>query len=191
MKPTITRREMMGMTAAAALTAAGIDWVYTRNLNGDIVIAAGNASDWKPVLFTEAQAESVARLCDVLIPRTDTPGALDARAHEFVDLQLSGESDVQQRLFLEGLDWLESRCRREFRKGIAECSVEELDRLLNPISDLHDSHPEELKTGVSFFGNLKRRTIFAYYTSEDGWVQDLGMPAHPSLTATMEGCTEH
>lgn len=190
MKSTMTRREMLGATAAAALAAAGIDWVYTRNGSRTIVIAAGNSTDWKPVVFSKSQAEAVAALCEAIIPRTDTPGARDARAHEFIDLQLSGEADVQQRLFLEGLDWLENRCRKQFRKDIAECSPEELDQLLEPVSDLHEEHSEDTKTGASFFGNIKRRTIFAFYTSEEGWVHDLGLPAQPSLTATMEGCHE-
>ena len=190
MTTSITRREMLGTTVAAALTAAGIDWIYARNSVGRIVIAAGNAEDWKPILFNADQANSVAALCEAIIPRTDTPGARDARAHEFIDLQLSGEAEIQQRLFMEGLDWLEKRCKSEVRKTIGECSPEELAQVLEPISDTHDKHPDNLKDGASFFGNLKRRTIFAFYTSEEGWVQDLGMPAHPSLTATMEGCHE-
>lgn len=190
MRDTMTRREMMGATAAAALTAAGIDWVYTRNSAGRIVLAAGNSDEWKPLLFSKSQAESVAALCEAIIPKTETPGARDARVHEFIDLQLSAEADVQQRLFLDGLEWLERRSKKEFRKGLSECSTEEVGTLLEPISDAHESHAEELKVGASFFGNVKRRTIFAFYTTEEGWVQDLGMPAHPSLMATMEGCTE-
>lgn len=190
MRTDMTRREMLGITAAAALTAAGVDWVYKRAADGGIVIAAGNPEEWTPVLFSESQAESVATLCEAIIPKTNTPGARDARVHEFIDLQLAGEADVQQRLFLEGLEWMEARCKKEFRKDIAECSADETVALLEPVSDVHEEHPEDLKPGASFFGNLKRRTIFAFYTSEEGWVQDLGMPAHPSLTATMEGCHE-
>lgn len=190
MRTEMTRRDLLKMSAAAALTAAGVDWIYARNPDGAIVVAAGNSADWKPVLFSNAQAESIAALCEALIPRTDTPGARDARAHEFIDLQLSGEGEIQQRLFFEGLDWLESTCKKTFRKKISACSSEELDGLLDPISDRHDDHADEFKIGVSFFGNLKRRTIFAFYTAEEGWVQDLGMPGYPSLTATMEGCPD-
>lgn len=186
----MTRREMLGLTTGAALTAAGIDWMYVRDGRGGIAIAQTEAGAWKPLLFTADQAEAVAALCEAIIPKTETPGARDAKAHQFIDLQLLEEGEAQHKLFLEGLAWLEARAKDEYKKGISALSTDELSALLDPISDLHEGQPEELKVGVNFFGNIKRRTIFAFYTSEEGYVGDLGLPGHPSLTATMEGCHE-
>lgn len=187
----ISRREMLGIAATATAAASGLNWMYTRDGAGNIVVAASkDADEWKPILFSRSEAEAVAALCEAIIPRTDTPGARDARVHEFIDLQLSGEKEPQQKLFLEGLKWLDKRCKKSMRKSIANASPEQLASLLNPISDLHDSHPEDMKTGVTFFGNLKRRTVFGFYTSKLGWVDDLGLPEQHSLNATFIGCPE-
>lgn len=188
MNNAISRREMLGIAASATVAASGLNWRYARDGAGNIVLAATkDAANWKPVLFSRSEAEAVAALCEAIIPRTGTPGARDARVHEFIDLQLAGEKEPQQKLFLEGLKWLDKRCKKSMRKSIANASPEQLANLLDPISDLHDSHPEALKIGVNFFGNLKRRTVFGFYTSKTGWVDDLGLPEQHSLNATFIG----
>jgi gluconate 2-dehydrogenase gamma chain len=44
--------------------------------------------DWKPVFLTEDQAALVTQVADVIIPKTDTPGAKDAGVPSFIDLML-------------------------------------------------------------------------------------------------------
>ena len=44
----------------------------------------------------------VAQLVDLIIPRTDTPGAADARVPEFIDRKLAGDATLKER-FLAGL----------------------------------------------------------------------------------------
>ena len=40
---------------------------------------------WKPVFLTDSQHESVRALVELIIPRTETPGALDAKVDQFID----------------------------------------------------------------------------------------------------------
>ena len=59
--------------------------------------------------------------------------------------------------------------------------------LLDSISDEQKDPPKSLLPGTTFFTDLKRRTIFGYYTSLEGRVQELGLPEAVSLQ-TWRGC---
>jgi len=53
-------------------------------------------------VFDAGQMKQVATLVDLIIPRTDTPGASDARVHEFIDRALARNAARKKR-FLDGL----------------------------------------------------------------------------------------
>jgi hypothetical protein len=40
---------------------------------------------WKPLFFTETEANTIAAILDMILPRTDTPGALDVKSDIFID----------------------------------------------------------------------------------------------------------
>ena len=86
-----TRRELL-LTIAAALPAAA------QHEHPDTSVAAAYTTK---VLSSE-EMKRVAALVDLIIPRTDTPGASDARVPEFIDRKLSLDAELKER-FLEGL----------------------------------------------------------------------------------------
>jgi hypothetical protein len=45
-----------------------------------------------------------------------------------------------------------------------------------------------LKPGASFFTNVKTKTVFGYFTSREGWVEELGRPEHVGMETWM-GCS--
>lgn len=53
-------------------------------------------------VFSPDEMRRVATLVDLIIPRTDTPGASDAHVPEFIDRKLSLNPELKDR-FLEGL----------------------------------------------------------------------------------------
>ncbi len=185
----ISRRRILGLAAGAATTALpASQWLFALDGRGQIVRAAAqDGADWTPATLTKAEAEATAVLSDIVIPRTTTPGARDARCHECIDLLLSIESDEAQARFKDGLAWVESRCEAAHGKGIATATLDQVTEILHSISDEHDTHPDELKLGVAFFKNLKDRTIFAYYTSREGHVEELGRAEHIGME-TFRGC---
>lgn len=187
----ISRRTWLGLAAGAtAATLPGRDWIFGLTPDGTIVKAAAKsgASTWKPVFFTKRQAEGIAVLTDAIIPRTDTPGARDARVHEYIDLALSVNSESAQERFLARLKWMEKRSKKLYKKSIGDLSPEECTDFLAPFSDEHDKHSEELKEGASLFRDLKTRTVFGYYTSREGRVEELGLPEKVGME-TWQGCS--
>jgi hypothetical protein len=78
--------------AAAALPAAG------QHEHPDTSVAVAYTTR----VFSEDEMRRVATLVDLIIPRTDTPGASDAHVPEFIDRKLSLDASLRER-FLAGL----------------------------------------------------------------------------------------
>jgi hypothetical protein len=57
-------------------------------------------------VFSPEQMKRVAELVDLIIPRTDTPGASDAHVPEFIDRKLSMNAELKERFLaaLHGFD---------------------------------------------------------------------------------------
>ena len=53
--------------------------------------------------FTPEEMTAFRRLADTLLPRTGTPGALDAGAPEFLDFYLSQDGPGRQKLYRDGV----------------------------------------------------------------------------------------
>ncbi len=182
MNDELSRRSLLKMTAGAATALAGSNWAFRVAGGGRIVKAqTETAAAWKPLFLSEAEGQSLAALCEAIIPRTNTPGARDARVHEYIDLALSIETAPVQKRFRDGLAWMEEHCRKQTRKSPADASGDEVAAALAMVSDANKSVADALKPGASFFGDLKSRTIFGYYTSREGWVEELGRPEHVGM----------
>jgi len=189
MNDEISRRNLLKITASAATALTGSNWVFRVADGGRIVKAqATDAGAWKPAFLTADEVRQLAALCEAIIPRTDTPGARDARVHEYIDVALSVETPPVQQRFREGLVWMEGHCRKQHRKSLADATTEEVTAALEVVSDTNDGLVEALKPGASFFTDLKSRTIFGYYTSREGWVEELGRPEHVGMEKWV-GCS--
>jgi hypothetical protein len=134
--------------------------------------AVSNESDsWKPAFFDEHQNETVVALSDLIIPATDTPGAKAAQVNRYIDLMLSQSPSEAQRKFLEGLAWLDVYALRPHGAPFVNCPAAQQMALLASLDPA--GHPTgELRPGVQFFREIKRRTSRGYYTSKIG-IDDL------------------
>ena len=132
------------------------------------------ASTFKPRFLTVTQAELVATLAEMIIPQTDTPGARAVRAQELTDLILSEETADIQKRFLEGLAWVDQKSQtlhgRDFLKLTSEHQTAIMTSMATPQNDGHE-----------FFEEIRKRTVFAYYTSEIGIHQELNYQGHQVL----------
>ena len=65
-------------------------------------VAQHSAEGYVPKALNAEQMKLTAELADLIIPRTDTPGASDARVHEYIDRALARNPEMKK-VFLEGL----------------------------------------------------------------------------------------
>src|ERR1700739_127495 len=76
------------------------------------------------ILSTHQEA-TVASMAELIIPRTDTPGAKDVRVDEFVDRIVSDwYSDEDRQRFLAGLADVDARAQRLFAQDFAGAPVD-------------------------------------------------------------------
>ena len=129
--------------------------------------ATGASSSWQPKFLTTEQNELVTTLAELIIPETDTPGARAAKANQHIDLVLSDETAEVQQAFLEGLRWIDEQSRNRFNSTFLEATGDQQTELLTLVSKPQPV-PPGLEPGRRFFRDIRRRTVFAYYTSRTG-----------------------
>lgn len=124
---------------------------------------------------------SVTALVDLIIPRTDTPGASDAGVVTFIDRRLAANPALAGR-FRTGLELLDSESTRQFGGGFATLTPQQRIDLLTPAS-------QDFITPLgAFFRLAKDLTVDGYYTSKDGLTKELGWHGNTFLTE-FPGCT--
>ncbi len=117
----------------------------------------------------------LADLAETIIPATDTPGAKEAGAVEFMIPMLNECTDNKTlNRFINGLRDLEEYTQIKFHREFSECSQEEKDAVLSwaeQKSKVSNSLFGKIKnkfTGRPFFEMLKTYTLYGYCISEKG-----------------------
>jgi len=139
-------------------------------------VLAATGAEAKPRFLNPDQLAMVERIVDLVIPETDTPGAVSAGTHRFIDVMLAewASSDTQQE-FVAGFESIDQRATElgieSFLGGSAEQQVEVL-RVLDREA-FADGAPD------TFFRRLKKLVLFTYFSSEPGATQALRFDPFP------------
>ena len=110
----------------------------------------------KPGFFTDDEFTVVTRVADLILPATDTPGAVGAGVPAYIDAVVGGNKELQS-IVRPGLQKLLGR-------GFATLSEAEQISVLTPLAEGNDA----------FFRAMKNLTADGYYTSHVGLVEELG-----------------
>ena len=109
------------------------------------------------------QNELVTMVAEMIIPETDTPGATAVHVNEFVDLLLAEwSSDEDRDRFLKGLEAIDHQSRATYGKRFVELGQSERVLTLQALDGARDAQEGAGRA----FSELKRVTVYAYFTSE-------------------------
>jgi hypothetical protein len=143
------------------------------------------------------QFETVKTIAEMILPRTDTPGATDVGATEFIDLILTEwYSDTERDRFLSGIADVDSRSQALFAKDFIACSSIQQDDILTALGEKMMEDMASASQGRqgdwaagqdSFYTMLRQLTLTAYFTSEAGATEALHFEIVP---ASHKGCAE-
>lgn len=174
--------KIASVTASAAVTpfvpkALADDGHHSHEMAED----PAAAKVYKPTFFQAKDYAVVTRLADLIIPRTETPGAIDANVPYRIDQQVDGNKKLQGQ-FRDGLALLSEESSKLGNKNFAALDEAQQISLLKAMSTAPKS------PGGKFFRTMKELTIDWYYRSEQGLVQELGFKGN-TFRASFPGCT--
>ena len=135
----------------------------------------------QPRFFSDEDFRTISRITDLIIPETDTPGAIGAGVPAYIDLVLSRNTD-QQLVAADGLRWLDRESRRIGGKPFVGLSEKQQLSLVEPLCEASDSGAPNLGRSVQFFSLIKSLTADGYYTSKIGLIDELGYKGNRTLS---------
>lgn len=160
--------------------------------------------------FSPDYQKLVAEIAEVIIPKTDTPGAKEAGVGPFIETMIGDcYKEFQQKHFVAGLDAVSAKAKAkggdfaslseeqkisilksmetgakdelELQKGKAETKIRDAETGLE--KSVGKNTGEEVPT--PFFNIMKELTLFGYFTSEPGCKEAL---AYLPIPGRYEGC---
>ncbi|HWC75481.1 MAG TPA: gluconate 2-dehydrogenase subunit 3 family protein [Gemmatimonadales bacterium] len=125
--------------------------------------------------LTPEQNETVATIAELIIPKTDTPGARDAGVPAFIDVMVAEWGDDDQRkMFTSGLANVDERSRASYGKDFVACTAQQQAEVLQDLDyELARLRDTKSDTSKNFFQAMKWLTLTGYYTSEIGATSEL------------------
>ena len=131
--------------------------------------------DWQPIFLTADEAAFISKVVDMILPRTETPGALDVKVDIFIDKVYANLYDAEA----------QEHVRKEIEKFNAECKSEFGDNFVNlsesdQIKVLQKAEENSGQFGsgvwgttvgkpepVGFYRSLKSTALWGYFTSQE------------------------
>ena len=153
----MNRRELLKKSAIASLGLS---------LSPALLVSLESCSKKRPttdspVYLDQEQFDSIWQIAELVLPKTESPGADDAKVTPFID-QLFGEffEEDMKREYTSGLQKFLNNCKSE--KGKPFLDLEEKDQI--DYLDFVDRDEEK----DTFFRSFKGIILWSYFTSEQG-----------------------
>jgi gluconate 2-dehydrogenase gamma chain len=163
----MNRREVIKRTAllmGGAVSAPAIMAI----LNG---CKAQPGVEWTPEFFTQDQAFVVTELAEIIIPKTDTPGAKDAGVPAFIEKLVAQVYSQENRdSFMAGLESFTKDSN--FVNASAEAR-------LSYVNTAHETAAREMANPRPFIMTMKELTLLGFFTSKPGVTEVLQYEAVP------------
>lgn len=144
---------------------------------------------FEPTFFKPEQASLIAEVSEIIIPRTDTPGAKDAGVPKFIDILVRDcYKKEDQENFLKGLDEFDKGAKEAYGDAFLDLDAEQQ---VEYVTKVHEKMIAETKDvdmrdkPRPFMHVMKELTVVGFFTSEPGATQVLQYVAVPGA---YKGC---
>ena len=151
---TIGRREAIRRAALLAGVALSPEWL-------DLAALAQAPAPAAKAYLTPAQGTLLSAAAERILPRTDTPGAIDVGVPAFID-RFYGEfmNQADKQLLVSVLDEIERGSRAAHNAAFATLTPAQQDEVLRSIASAQQDK------SASSFRLLRSVTVLGYFTSE-------------------------
>jgi len=152
----ISRRQ--SVERLSLLLGGALSPQLTAGLHGQVL------NDGPSVETTEAQIALLAEVADVILPPTETPGAKEAGAHEFIVRVIRDCHPLEeQEAFYTSLARIDTAAREKHGSPFVDLEREQQNALV----------ARAASDEKAFFRQLKQLTVTGYFTSEIGATEAL------------------
>lgn len=130
--------------------------------------------DWKPVYLNEDQAAIVTEVSEIIIPRTDTPGAKDVGVPSFIDQVLKEVyASEDQEWFTNGLQAFNEEANKVYGDDFLDLDEEDRKAFVTKVHGVAVETERATKPAPKrpFILMMKELTMLGYFTSEPGATQ--------------------
>ena len=171
----MNRRELL-LAAISTMAGVMVGSPTLRVIAGEVPTASASR-----VVLQGHQPEMVRVLAEMIIPATDTPGAIEAGVPRFIEMMVADwYTDTERGIFLDGLAALDASCRTAYGTDFLGCSAEQRVAALSEAEKNAAAYVSPLPPGflatmakliderTPFFAKLKELTVVGYFSSELG-----------------------
>jgi gluconate 2-dehydrogenase gamma chain len=178
---TLTRREALKRVAWLMGGTVSASAILATQKGYSVTTPAGR----KPSILTPPQMSIVSAVSEIVIPRTDTPGAIDVGVPRFIDLMLGDVCTQKDREhYLAGLADFDAAAHTEQGKEFLALEPTHQVALVRRFHDaavIEDQRAARLREDLQrpFILMTKELTLLGFFTSEAGATQVLQYVAVP------------
>lgn len=162
----MNRRELL-KNATILLGAA----VSSSVSNAVIAGVGGSNSAIGKGKLSEQQMTDIAILSEMIVPTTDTPGAIAAGVPDFINIIFSQWFRRDEQVaFTEALVALTMESQMNYRSDFVDCSPKQQDILLKKAEQAAENAESALG---HLYSSMRELTVLGFYTSHVGATQEL------------------
>jgi gluconate 2-dehydrogenase gamma chain len=137
-----------------------------------------NSAGTKPVFLTDEQLSLVGEVAEIIIPRTDTPGARDVGVPALIDQMLKDVyPKADQDRYLAGLNACDSQARQQHGRGFMQLDRDDQVAWLKGATETavaaERAHPGPNMFPRPFVLMTREITLLGYFLSQPGATQVL------------------
>ncbi len=159
---------------------------------------------WSPLYLTETQKYIITHLVDIILPTSETPGALDVNVPQFIDLMYNDiETENNQLLFQKGSVIFQEKFESTIGSKALDGSKEEFQQVFETYFKLSEEDTKKILKEqklnfeevsedriadyqlYKFLFSVRYYTLFGYYTSKKVGTEVLNYDPVPGV---YQGC---
>lgn len=172
----INRRDALKRTALMlgyAVSASSIAVVMS-GCKADPEVVANGLDNWTPAAMTKEQGQMIAQLAETVLPKTDTPGAIEAGVHSYIDVALDKLASPEEK---EGFKaWIadfEKRCNTANGKSFVDSDAKQRISFLTDYEKAAQEAAKNDSQPLAAWFMVKEQILLGYFTSELGMTKAL------------------
>ena len=138
--------------------------------------------NWQPVFLTKEQASLVSEVAEIIIPKTDTPGAKEVGVPSFIDKMIKEVyAKEDQERFTTGLTAFDEEAKKAYGDIFMELEPSQQQEFVKKMHDeaLQTERATNPAPKRPFILMMKELTMLGFFTSEVGATQVLQYEAVP------------